>query len=128
MKRFCQVIELRKQYKEEYLKYVMSVEAESDRRQHAPGLKKAHIEDYSISFLPVPVYPSTDPEIAGLLIASFKYSGNDLEGDMKDLAADPETQRWWKLTDPMQKSLVKGATGSADGEWWLNIDEVFRLD
>lgn len=47
---------------------------------------------------------------------------------MKALAADPDTQRWWKLTDPMQKSLVKGATGSADGEWWLNIDEVFRLD
>ncbi|KIO21884.1 hypothetical protein M407DRAFT_245347 [Tulasnella calospora MUT 4182] len=123
MKRFCQVIELRKQYKEEYLKLHSNVWPSV-----LAGLKEAHIEDYSISFLPVPVYPSTDPEIAGLLIASFKYSGNDLEGDMKNLAADPETQRWWKLTDPMQKSLVKGATGSADGEWWLNIDEVFRLD
>ncbi|KIO22392.1 hypothetical protein M407DRAFT_245195 [Tulasnella calospora MUT 4182] len=123
MKRFCQVIELRKQYKEEYLKLHSNVWPSV-----LAGLKEAHIEDYSISFLPVPVYPSADPEIAGLLIASFKYSGSDLEGDMKNLAADPETQRWWKLTDPMQKSLVKGATGSADGEWWLNIDEVFRLD
>ena len=47
---------------------------------------------------------------------------------MKALAEDPETQRWWKLTDPMQKSLVEGATGSADGEWWYNIPEVFRFD
>lgn len=123
MKRFSQVIELKKEYKEEYLKLHRDVWPSV-----LAGLKRAHIEDYSISFLPVPIYPSNDQEIAGLLIASFKYSGNDLEGDMKALAADPETQRWWKLTDPMQKSLVKGATGSADGEWWLNIDEVFRLD
>ncbi len=76
----------------------------------------------------MPLYPTSDPTIAGLLIASFKYTGTDLSGDMKALAEDPETQRWWKLTDPMQKSLVEGATGSADGEWWYNIPEVFRFD
>lgn len=96
--------------------------------QSALGLHRAHIVDYSISFLPVPIYPTQDESIAGLLIASFKYIGDNLEADMKTLADDPETKRWWALTDPMQKSLVKGAKGSGKGDWWLNLKEVFRLE
>ena len=66
--------------------------------------------------------------MAGLLIASFKYTGDDEEADMKALSEDPDTKRWWTLTDPMQKSLVEGATGSGKGDWWLNLPEVFRHD
>ena len=41
----------------------------------------------------------------GFLFSYFEYHGSDLAGDMKKMAADPRTQAWWKLTDPMQSPL-----------------------
>ncbi|KAG8899034.1 hypothetical protein FRB99_006971 [Tulasnella sp. 403] len=121
--RFCQVIELKKEYEDEYKKI---------HRETWPSvlqaLRRAHVADYSINILPVPIYPSKDPEVAGLLVATFKYTGSDFAQDMRILAQDPETQRWWKLTDPMQNSLIKGAKGSATGEWWHGIEEIFRFE
>lgn len=53
------------------------------------------------------------------MIATFKYSGSDYEGDMRKVGKDPETQRWWEITDGMQESLVEGAEGSGkDIPWW----------
>jgi hypothetical protein len=50
----------------------------------------------------------------------MKYTGNDYDKDMAEIAADPETQRWWKLTDGMQESFVDGATGSGkEIPWWM---------
>jgi len=121
--RLSQVIELRKEFEAEYFQLHGSVWPTV-----LEGLRRVHIQDYSISFLPIPLYPTQDADIAGLLIASFKYVGNDLEADMKALGDDPETKRWWALTDPMQKSLIKGAEGSGKGDWWLNLKEVFRFD
>jgi hypothetical protein len=38
---------------------------------------------------------------------------------MAKVAKDPETRRWWALTDGMQESFVEGATGSGkDIPWW----------
>jgi hypothetical protein len=49
----------------------------------------------------------------------MKYTGNDYEGDMQKVAEDPETQRWWAVTDGMQSSFNDGATGSGkDIPWW----------
>ena len=54
-----------------------------------------------------------------LLIANFKYTGSDYDADMKAIAADEETQRWWKVTDGMQESFEAGATGSGqEVPWW----------
>jgi L-rhamnose mutarotase len=54
-----------------------------------------------------------------LLIANFKYTGDDYEADMKKIAQTPETQEWWRLTDGMQESLVEGAEGSGkEIPWW----------
>ena len=40
--------------------------------------------------------------------------------DMAAIAQDPETRRWWAVTDAMQESLVDSATGSGgDVPWWL---------
>ena len=50
--------------------------------------------------------------------------GSDFEADMKKMAADPTTQKWWKLTDPCQKPLPT----RAEGEWWTNLEEVFHYD
>jgi len=65
----------------------------------------------------------------GLLIATFKYGGANYESDMAAIGADSETRRWWGLTDRMQQSLVPGATASGQEiPWWLNAEEVFRLE
>jgi L-rhamnose mutarotase len=42
------------------------------------------------------------------LFAYFEYQGEDLERDLAAISADPETQRWWKLTDPVRNP---GPTG-----------------
>lgn len=74
------------------------------------ALARAHIADYSIHYYP-PLH---------LLIATFKYTGDDFDADMRKVAEDEETRRWWALTDKMQESFVEGATGSGgDKPWWL---------
>ena len=73
------------------------------------ALARHHIADYSIHYHPR----------LRLLVAHFKYTGADYAADMRGIAADPETQRWWALTDGMQESLVEGATGSGGAvPWW----------
>ena len=65
-----------------------------------------------------------------LLIANFKYTGDDYEADMKKIGQDPETQEWWRLTDGMQESLVEGAQGSGkDIPWWtVSLSEDLTTD
>ena len=60
----------------------------------------------------------------GLLFSYLEYTGNDWAAAQAEIAADPETQRWWQLTDPMQEPL----TTAAEGEWWAPAEEVFHLD
>lgn len=59
-----------------------------------------------------------------LLFAYFEYIGDDFEGDMAKMAADPTTQEWWKVCTPLQEPLPT----RADGEWWATMDEVFHTD
>ncbi|TFY61208.1 hypothetical protein EVJ58_g4655 [Rhodofomes roseus] len=113
-KRVCQIIKLKPEAEAEY------------KALHAnawPGvltaLARAHIVDYSIHYYP-PLH---------LLIASFKYTGTDFDVDMRKVAEDEETRRWWALTDKMQESFVEGATGSGgEKPWWLDLEEVFRFE
>jgi L-rhamnose mutarotase len=58
------------------------------------------------------------------LFAAFDYVGDDFEADMAAMAADPETQRWWKLTDAMQEPLPDREPGA----WWKTLREVFHTD
>lgn len=76
-------------------------------------LAASHITNYSI-FLRRP---------ENLLIAYYEYTGDDLAADKAAIAADPETQRWWEITDPMQHRVES----AADKEWWAPTDEVFHL-
>ena len=62
------------------------------------------------------------------LFATFKYVGDDFEGDMEKMKANPKVREWWAMTDGMQESLVPGATGSKDGPWWADCEEVFRME
>lgn len=58
------------------------------------------------------------------LFSYFEYVGEDFAGDMARIAADPETQRWWKETDPCQIRLP----ATPEGNWWMPIPEVFHTD
>jgi len=126
-RRLCQVIELKAHSLDKYKQIHANVWPAV-----LAALKRAHIADYSINFFPMPPYiPNGDKEgpnaIAGLLIATFKYTGNNFDEDVKKIAEDEETRRWWEITDRMQNSLVEGATGSKDGPWWYDCEEVFRF-
>ncbi len=58
------------------------------------------------------------------LFAYLEYTGKDFDADMKKMAADPETQRWWKETDPCQIPLPDAA---AKGKIWSDTKEVYFL-
>lgn len=107
MKRFGQVIGVREEQFDEYVKYHAEV---------WPGVLKmieeCNIRNYSIFHKD------------GLLFAYFEYVGEDFDGDMAKMAADPLTQDWWDIMMPMQAPLET----RAEGEWWANMDEVFHTD
>ena len=44
---------------------------------------------------------------------------------MKKMAADPETQRWWKETDPCQSPLPDALKA---GKIWSDTKEVYHLE
>ncbi len=107
MVRYGQVIALRPEAEVEYIRYHAEV---------WPGVLKTiaecNIRNYSI-FLR-----------SGLLFAYFEYHGRDYEDDMRRMAADPETQRWWSLMDPMQARVAD----AEPGEKWSPLREVFHVD
>ena len=79
-------------------------------------IKASHIQNFSIH----------EREIDGklYLFAYLEYTGTNFDLDMKRMAADPETQRWWHETDPCQSPLPDAA---AAGKTWADTKEVFYL-
>lgn len=97
--------------------------ADRYRNLHAhpwPGvtatLKACNIRNFSIY----------EREIAGktYLFAYLEYTGKDFAADMKKMADDPETQRWWKETDPCQSPLPDALKA---GRIWSDAKEIFHL-
>ena len=80
-------------------------------------IKKCHIRNFSIH----------EREIEGklYLISYFEYTGRNFDKDMRKMAADPETQRWWRETDPCQSPLPDAAE---KGKIWAETKEVFYLE
>ena len=112
MKRYGSVIGLNEEKAAEY------------KRLHAavwPGVLRmiaaCHIRNYSIFLQPL-------DDGQHYLFSYFEYHGSDLAADMKVMAADPTTQRWWKLTDPCQEPVGTRARG----DWWAEMEEVFHQD
>ncbi len=79
-------------------------------------IKACHIQNYSIY----------EREIEGktYLFSYLEYTGTNFTADMKLMAADPQTQLWWKETDPCQQPLPEAA---ARGKIWSDAKEVFHL-
>ena len=65
------------------------------------AIRRANIRNYSIY------------RHDGLLFAYLEYVGNDYAGDMAAMAADPDVQAWWTLTDAMQEPFPERAAGTA---------------
>ena len=82
-------------------------------------IKDCNISDYTIYL----------DEPSMILFATMTYNGSDLDADMEKMRANPEVQRWWKMTDSMQETLVDGSSGSTDPKgWWRELEEVFHCD
>jgi L-rhamnose mutarotase len=80
-------------------------------------IRECHIRDYSI-------YLREIEKGQYLLFSYFEYTGDDFAADMARMAADPETQRWWKETDPCQAPIPT----RGDTEFWSRMSEVFHTD
>jgi L-rhamnose mutarotase len=98
--------------------------AEEYRKLHAnpwpsvnATLKDCNIRNFSIY----------EREIDGktYLFAYLEYTGRDFDADMKKMADDPETQRWWKQTDPCQSPLPDALKA---GKTWSDATEIYHLD
>jgi L-rhamnose mutarotase len=107
VKRYGQIIRLRPEFKEEYIKYHAQVWPEILNL-----IRDCNIRNYSI-FLRDQV-----------LYAYFEYAGSNYEADMAKMAADRKMQEWWTLMEPMQEPMAD----RAPGEWWARMEEVFHTD
>jgi L-rhamnose mutarotase len=105
MKRYGQIIGIKPEYFEAYQKHHAQVWPDV-----LEMITKCNIRNYSIF------------HHDGLLFAYFEYTGEDFDADMAIMAADPVTQKWWEIMEPMQQPVEK----RKPGEWWANMEEVFH--
>ncbi len=106
-RRFGSVIRVRPECFDEY------------RRHHAAvwptvlaTITRCHIRNYTIFHRD------------GVLFGYFEYWGEDFDADMRLMAEDPETRRWWSIMEPMQDPYPE----RPEGAWWAPMDEVFHHD
>lgn len=80
-------------------------------------IEECNIRNYSIYLHEIEGKP--------YLFSYFEYVGLDYEEDMKKMAADSVTKRWWRETDPCQNPLPEAAV---KGKIWANMEEVFHTN
>jgi L-rhamnose mutarotase len=107
MKRYGQIIGVKPEHFEEYKKYHAAVWPDVLKM-----ITACNICNYSIFHKDYQLF------------AYFEYVGTDFAADMAKMAADPTTQKWWSVMEPMQQPVETRKAG----EWWANLDEVFHVD
>lgn len=107
MQRYGQVIGVRPEHIEAYERVHRDVWPEVLATIHACNMRNYSIFRYG-----------------NLLFAYFEYVGDDFDADMRRMAADPKTQEWWAVCEPMQDPVPE----VREGEWWHAIPEVFHTD
>ncbi|MFI0152228.1 L-rhamnose mutarotase [Streptomyces lydicus] len=107
VRRLGMVIGLRPEHREEYLRLHAEVWPEV-----LATITACNLRNYSIF------------RHGDLLFSYAEYVGDDYAADMAAMAADPATQRWWRLTAPCQEQ----SEGAVPGEWWTPLREVFHHD
>jgi L-rhamnose mutarotase len=111
-KRYGSVIGVKKKNLEEYKKLHAAVWPDILKI-----IKNFNIRNYSI-------YLGELEKNKFYLFSYFEYVGNDLDADMKKMAADKTTQKWFDVCMPCQKPIES----RAKGEWWMSMEEVFHTD
>ena len=108
MKRFGMVIKIKPEKFEEY------------RRLHADSyhgvrdlLNKYHMHNFSIFLMKI--------KDEYYEFGYYEYAGDDYEGDMAKLAAEPRNKEWLVMCDPMQVPLE-------GHESWAFMDEIYHND
>ncbi len=112
LKRYGMVIGINEEKIDEYKKLHSSVWPEVLKM-----IAECNIQNYSI-------YLGQLEKNKYYLFSYFEYTGEDYEADMQKMADDPTTQKWWKVCSPCQKAIEL----RAEGEWWMNMEEVFHFD
>ena len=112
MKRYGMVIGVREEQVKEYKRLHAAVWPEVLKT-----IRDCNIRNYSI-------YLRRLDDGRLYLFSYFEYIGGDYAADMARMAADPATQRWWKLCMPIQKPLKDVGP---DG-WWAEMEEVFHTE
>ena len=107
MQRFGQLIGVKPEKLEEYVRYHAAVWPEI-----LDMIRQCNIRNYSIFHKD------------HMLFAYFEYVGDNFDADMAKMAADPKTQEWWDIMMPMQQPVAT----RAEGEWWAAMKEVFHTD
>jgi len=112
LQRFGAVIGLKPDKAEEYIRLHAKTWP-----QVLAAVKDCNIRNYSI-------YLGQLDDGHLYLFGYYEYTGKDFQADMKKMAADANTQRWWKLTDPCQIPQKNRKAG----EQWMTMREVFHTD
>lgn len=107
MQRYGSVIKLKLDKLDEYKKLHANVWPSVLEK-----IKDCNIRNYSIFYKD------------GVLFSYFEYVGDDFDADMIKMADDPNTQAWWKLTNPCQEPFKT----RKEGEWWAGMEEFFHTD
>ena len=107
MRRFGQTIRLKPDGADEYLKHHAAVWPGVLRK-----IKECNISNYSIFFKD------------NILFTYFEYTGYDFEADMKNMADDEITQKWWDTVKPLMDPIKT----RQPGEFWADMEEIFHLD
>lgn len=107
MKRYGSIIKIKPAKLEEYKKLHKNIWSEV-----AKTIAECNIKNYSIFYKD------------GYLFSYFEYIGKDYDSDMKKMADDPVTQKWWDICKPMQEPLET----RKEGEWWAEMEKVFHQD
>lgn len=107
VRRIGSVTQLRTEKRAEYLELHAAVWPEVEAQ-----ITRSNIRHFTIFLL------------EDMLFSYLEYVGTDYAADMAAMQADPDTQRWWALTDPCQERLP----GTPDGDNWAPMTEIWHLD
>ena len=107
MQRLGAVLQLKTEAVDEYKRYHERVWPEV-----LQTIRDCNIRNYSIFFKD------------GWLFSYMEYHGTDRKADWAKMAADPKTQEWWAIMEPMQQPLDTREPGS----WWASMEQVFHID
>ncbi len=107
MKRIGMVVKIKAEHVEEY---------KNLHKDDHPGVRhlltKYHMRNFSIFMVQL-------ADGGWYEFGYYEYWGNDLEGDMAKLDAEPENIKWLEMCDPMQEGIVPGQKG------WKEMDRIY---